>query len=176
VSDIDFDPANNAITLDKADAKAYTLVPNLVIDHALALIDKVLQEFKNVLPQLLFDQLMSRNDLAYDTVLTLLSELIDHVGDARTHVDDAIETAERWALLAGQQMGVFAAGLDPALHRLDPDRPVIQPPPGQRLALEAQRVGLDGARRALTAPDEGARAPIDDEPDEAPQAGARDEE
>jgi hypothetical protein len=177
VSDVQFDPANNAITLDKADAKAYTLVPNLVIDHALALIDKVLQEFKNVLPQLLFDQLMSRNDLAYDTVLTLLSELIDHVGDARTHVDDAIEMAERWALIAGQQMGVFAAGLDPALHRLDPDRPVIPPPPGQRIALEAQRVGLDGARKAFATPDEGARAPIDDEPDdEAPQAGADSEE
>ena len=167
VSEVQFDPANNAITLDKADAKAYTLVPNLVIDHALALIDKVLQEFKNVLPQLLFDQLMSRNDLAYNTVLTLLSELIDHVNDARTHVDEAIETAERWALLAGQQMGAFPASLDPALHRLNPDRPVIAPPPGQRLALEAQRVGVDGARRALTTPQEGPTAPMDD--DEDPQ-------
>lgn len=173
--DVDFQPEHNAIAISEAEAKAYTLAPNLVIDHALALIDKVLQEFKNLLPQLLFDQLMSRNDLAYDTVLTLLSELIDHVEDIRTHVDDAIEQAERWAIIAGQQMGVFPAALDPALHQLDPDRPVIAPPPGQRLALEAQRVGLDGARKALTAPDEGARAPIEDTADDAPQAGADEE-
>jgi hypothetical protein len=173
--EVAFDPENNAIRMGSSDAKAYTLTPNLEIDHALLLIDKVLLEFKNLLPQLLFDQLMSRNDIAYDTVITLLSELIDHVNDARTHVDDAIETAERWALLAGQQMGVFPATLDPALHHLDPDRPVIAPPPGQRLALEAQRVGVDGARKALEAPDEGARAPMDDDTDDAPQAGADEE-
>lgn len=144
VDDIDFDPANNAITLSKEGAKAYTLAPNLVIDHALALIDKVLAEFKNLLPQLILDVLTSRNDLAYDTVLTLCMELIDHVQDVRTHVDAAIETAERWALLAGVQMGLFS-GIDPMLHRLDPERPVIQPGPTTRLALEGQR-------KALTAP------------------------
>jgi hypothetical protein len=176
VRDVAFDPANNAITLDEPDAKAYTLNPNLAIDQALLLIDKVLKEFKSVLPQLILDDLVSRNDLAYDTVVTLCMELIDHVNDVRTHVDAAIETAERWALTAGLQMGVFA-GLDPALHRIDPDRPVIAPPPGQQLALEAQRVGVEGARRALMAPDEGARAPmIDNTADDAPQAGADNEE
>jgi hypothetical protein len=173
VSEVDFNPEHNAVVLNDAAAKAYTVAPNLVIDHALQLIDKVLSEFKNILPQLLFDQLISRNDLAYDTVITLLSELIDHVQDARTHVDMAIETAERWALLAGQAMGVFPASLDPALHQLDPDRPVIKPPPSQRLALEAQRVGVAGAQRALTAPDERPRAPLDDDDDDddAPRAG-----
>ena len=96
VDDVQFDPANNAITLRRADAKAYTLVPNLVIDQALSLIEKVLNEFKNLLPQLILDVLTSRNDLAYDTVITLSMELIDHVHDVRTHVDSAIETAERW--------------------------------------------------------------------------------
>lgn len=174
VEEVQFDPANNALTLSSADAKAYTLVPNLVIDHALALIDKVLAEFKNVLPQLIFDQLMSRNDLAYDTVITLLSELIDHISDVRTNVDMAIETAERWALIAGQQMGLFP-GVDPAAHALDPERPVIPPPPGQKLALEAQRVGVDSARTAFTAPQERPSAPLQDDPttDDAPPAGAQ---
>jgi hypothetical protein len=151
VDGIEFDPANNAITLSKANAKAYTLVPNLVISEALALIEKVLNEFKNLLPQLVLDVLTSRNDLAYDTVLTLCMELIDHVRDVRVNVDSAVETAERWALQAGLQMGVFS-GIDPAQHRLDPERPVIEPTPGQRLALESQQVGLEGARKALTAP------------------------
>jgi hypothetical protein len=144
VDDVAFDPANNAITLSRADAKAYTLVPNLVITEALALIEKVLTEFKNLLPQLILDVLSSRNDLAYDTVITLCMELIDHVHDVRTHVDSAIETAERWALTAGMQMGIFS-GIDPAAHHLDPDRPVIEPGPNAKLAME-------GARKALETP------------------------
>lgn len=166
VESVDFDPANNALTLPKPEAKAYTLVPNLVIGEALELIREVKSEFKNLLPQLQLDQLASRNDLAYDTVLVLMGELIDHVGDVRTHVDAAIAQAERWAIVAGQQMGVFPAGLDPSSHQLDPDRPVIAPPPGQRLALEAQRVGVESAQRALTAPNENATADV------APQDGA----
>lgn len=144
VADVEFDPESNAITLSKAEAKAYTLVPSLAIDHALQLIDKVLGEFKNLLPQLIFDDLRSRNDLAYDTVLTLCSELIDHVGDVRTHVDAAIVQAEQWALEAGTQMGLWGQ-LPIEAHALDLERPVIQPTPGQRLSLEAQQ-------RALTAP------------------------
>jgi hypothetical protein len=159
VSDVDFNPENNAVMLPPSEAKAYTLVPNLVIEQALALIEKVLNEFKNLLPQLIIDVLSSRNDLAYDTVLTLCMELIDHVGDVRTHVDAAIEQAERWALEAGLQMGVFT-GIDPAQHRLDAERPVIAPTPGQRLAMESQQLGVEGARKALTAP-----------PQQAPAAG-----
>jgi hypothetical protein len=158
VDDIEFDAANNAITLSKTDAKAYTLVPNLVITEALALIEKVLAEFKNLLPQLILDVLSSRNDLAYDTVITLCMELIDHVHDVRTHVDAAIETAERWALQAGMQMGVFS-GIDPAQHRLDPERPVIEPGPNAKLAMESQQLGIEGAKKALLAPAQPATGP-----------------
>lgn len=163
VDDVEFDPANNALTLSKADAKAYTLAPNLVIDQALALIEKVLSEFKNLLPQLILDVLTSRNDLAYDTVLTLCMELIDHVRDVRVNVDSAIETAERWALEAGRQMNLWA--VDPSLHQLDPERPVIEPTPGQKLEMEGKQIGLEGARKALTAPAQ----PVNSA---APQAGA----
>jgi hypothetical protein len=143
VDEINFDADNNAIKMSKPDAKAYTVAPNLVIDQALAVIEKVLGEFKNLLPQLIFDELRSRNDLAYDTVLTLCSELIWHIQEVRTHVDAAVEAAERLALAAGVQMGLWS--VDPLAHRLDPERYVIAPTPGQRLAL-------DGQRKILTAP------------------------
>lgn len=151
VDEVQFDAANNALTLSKDTAKAYTLVPNLVIDHALALIDKVLQEFKNLLPQLILDELRGASDLAYDTVLTLCMELIDHVTDVRTHVDAAVETAERLALRAGLQMGLFS-GIDPAQHRLDPARAAIEPTPGQKLQMEQQQIALEGSKRELDAP------------------------
>jgi hypothetical protein len=151
VEEVVFDPENNAVKLTDPQAKVYTVAPNLVIDQALSLIEKVLNEFKNLLPQLILDVLTSRNDLAYDTVITLCMELIDHVTDVRTQVDTAIETAERWALQIGMQMGVFS-GIDPTTHRLDPERPVIQPGPTTRLALEGQR-------KALTAPQQAAGQP-----------------
>lgn len=160
VQDVDMPEGSNSVILDRPEAKAYTVAPNLAIDQAVALIDRVLQEFKNVLPQLILDQLAARNDLAYDTVLTLCMELIDHVGEVRTHVDTAIETAERWAIEAGLQMGLFA-GADATLHRLDPDRPVIEPGPNAKVAL-------DGARKALEAPP----AAATDTP-AGPQAGPR---
>lgn len=151
VSDVDFDPENNAVVLPKADAKAYTVATNLVIGEAMEVIREVKGEFKNLLPQLIFDVLASRNDLAYDTVITLCSELIDHIKAVRTHVDMAVETAERWAIEAAQTMNLFP-GVDASLHRLDPDRPVIEPGPMQQLALEQTRVGIEGARRAQAAP------------------------
>lgn len=150
VDSVDFDGDNNALILKKDTSKAYTLDPNLAIDQAVMLIDKVLVEFKNLLPQLVMDDLRSAHDIAYDSILTLCMELIDHVADVRTHVDAAIETAERWALAAGNQMGIWS--VDPGLHRLKPDRFVIEPTPGQKLDMENKQVGLEGARKALTAP------------------------
>lgn len=151
VEEVKFEPDNNALKASNPDAKFYTVAPNLVIDQALALIDKVLGEMKNLLPQLIFDELRGASDVAYDTVLTFCSELIWHVEEVRMQVDTAIETAERMALDAGLAMGVFA-GIDPAAHRLDPDRPIIAPTPGQQVALDAARTQLAAAATPAAAP------------------------
>jgi hypothetical protein len=168
VDSVSFDAGNNAITMSRPDAKAYTLTPNLAIDQAVTLIKEVLSEFKNLLPQLILDDMRSRNDLAYDTVVTLLMELTDHVIDVRDSVDTAIETAERWALRMGAESGLLRS-VDPALHRIDPQRPVIQPTEAQRLTLEAQRLGIQGAAVALDASriSEGTQQPMNDESDES---------
>lgn len=150
---VEIDPDNNTIVLSEADAKAYTVAPNLVIKEALELITTVLAEFKHNLPQLIFDDLRSRNDLAYDTVLTLCTELVDHIRDVRTHVDAAIVQAEQWAIMAAQLMQIPTfAGIDPADHRLDDDRPVIQPTPSQAIDLEGKKITLEKNKRELENP------------------------
>lgn len=148
VQAVQFDADNNALHLPPADAKAYTLAPNLVIAEALEVIREVKGEFKALLPQLIFDDLRSRNDLAYDTVLTLCSELVWHVQRVRTHVDAALEQAERWALEIGMQMGALPA-VPWEQHALDDSRPVLPMTPNQQLAYDA-------AQRALTAPQQAA--------------------
>jgi hypothetical protein len=143
VSEIEFQASNNALILPEVNAKAYTLVPNLVIGEALELIREVKAEFKNCLPQLILDDMRSRNDLAYDTVLTLLMELTDHIADVRASVDMAFQTAERWALLIGNMLRLW--NVDPELHEIDANRYIIKPT--ERLAL-----GIEGARKALEQP------------------------
>lgn len=151
VEEVEMTPGSDAVILPHKDATASILAPELAVDQAVTLIQLVLNEFKNVLPQLILDSLVARNDLAYDTVVTLCMELIDHIREVRTHVDSAIETAERWAIEAGQTMGLFP-GVDAALHHLDPDRPVLEPGPNAKLALEQSRTTIDGAKAALVAP------------------------
>lgn len=168
VDGVEADSTSNLIALPQAEAKAYTLAPNLAIDQTLALIETVLKEFKNLLPQLIFDSLLSRNDLAYDTVLTLMAELIDHIQDVRSQVDPALEQAERWALQLAQSMHLFP-GVDASRHVLDADRPVIAPTPQQALALEAQHIGLESARRLAQAPQEALIAPPAQAAADAPQ-------
>jgi hypothetical protein len=129
VDSADIGTNDNTVVLGPADAKAYTLAPNLVISDAMPLIERAMAEFKNLLPQLSIDILAARNDLAYATVLILLGELVDHVQDVRVSVDRAIVQAERLALQAAQLMRIIPTGLNPALHHLDSDRPVIAPPP-----------------------------------------------
>ena len=97
-------------------------------------------------------------------------KLIDHVRNVRTHVDAAIVQAERWALLAGLRMGIFS-GIDPMQHTLDAERPVIEPGPNAQLALEAQRTGLDGAKAALQAANEGSQTNRPNQPNRTPQDG-----
>lgn len=133
---------DNAIVLPQADAKAYTLTPNLAIDHTLALIETVLREFKNLLPQLILDDIRTHNNLAYDTVVTLLMELTDHIYSVRDNVDTAIETAERWAVTMASASGLVLP-VDVSTHRIDAHRPVIQLTQEQQIALDAKKIALE---------------------------------
>jgi Phage portal protein, SPP1 Gp6-like len=151
VNEVDLTSDSNVIQLTAPDAKVYTVTPNLSVGESLQLIDKCLAEFKQVLPQLQWDSLTSRSDLAYETVITLLDEFVSYIQDVRSSVDPAIERHERMALMA---MGAPVDG-----YALDPDRPVI--PLGERQQLE-----LEQLRRSMEQP---GAAPADTEAAELAQ-------
>ena len=143
VRDIVMQPGQDMIRESSPDAKFYTVNPQLAIAETLAVIQDVRSEYKNLLPQLRLDALSGASDLAYDTVVTLLSELGDHIVAVRSSVDIAVETVERWML--------DATGGTPADYRLDRERRWLPMSETQQLDLELKRLDIEERRRALEA-------------------------
>jgi hypothetical protein len=171
VKDISRDPDSDALLTPNPDAKFYTIDPNLAIAETLQFIQDVRNEFKTLLPQLTIDRLGNMSDLAYDTVITMLQELGDHIVAVRTNVDPAIETIERWIL--GVQGGI------PDDYELDRDRRWLTLTESQQLDLESKRLGLESQKKLLTAPPPDAAqpspapgAPGQENPANGPRAGA----
>lgn len=144
VTEVNRDEQNDAILIGNPDAKLYTLDPKLAIAETLEFIRDVRGEFKTLLPQLTIDALAARNDLAYETVVTLLQELGDHIVAVRSSVDLAVETIERW--MFGQSGGV------PDDYELDRDRSWLSLTESQQLDLELKRMEIESKKKALTAP------------------------
>ncbi len=113
------------------------------IAETLQVIQDVRSEYKALLPQLHLDELRGRNDLAYDTVVTLLSELGDHITAVRASVDRTVETVERWLL--------DATGGTPSDYALNAERRWMALTEAQALDLAARRLSIDERRAALDA-------------------------
>ncbi|HNP70948.1 MAG TPA: hypothetical protein PKK15_07570, partial [Kouleothrix sp.] len=144
VTEVQRDDSSDALLSQNPDAKFYTIDPNLAIAETLAFIQDVRGEFKTLLPQLTIDRLGSMSDLAYDTVITMMQELGDHIVDVRTNVDVAIETIERWIM--GTQGGI------PDDYELDRDRRWLALTESQQLDLESKRLAIEAQKRLATAP------------------------
>lgn len=141
-SGIQRDPGSDALLIKDPAARAYTVNPQLAISETLAFIQDVRSEFKTLLPQLSLDQLVARSDLAYETVITMLMELADHIVAVRENVDPAIEQIDRWLL--GDAV--------PIDYRLWRERRWMALSESAQLDLELKRLQVQQQRRALTAP------------------------
>lgn len=143
VREIEIEPGQDTIKASEPDAKFYTINPQLAIAETLQVIADVRQEYKNLLPQLRLDGIGNASDLAFDTVVMLLSELGDHIAAVRGSVDRAVEQVERWML--------DATGGIPSDYRLDRDRRWMPMSETQQIDLEIKRLELEERRRALAA-------------------------
>ena len=139
VQDIVMQPGQDAIKERNADAKFYTVNPQLAIAETLELIRDVRSEYKSLLPQLHLDELRVRGDLAYDTVVTMLSELGDHVLAVRSGVDRAVATVERWML--------DATGGTPSDYALHHERRWLALSEAQQIDLAMKRLDLEERKR-----------------------------
>jgi hypothetical protein len=156
VTEVERDDDSDALKIGNEKANVFTVDPKLAIADTLAFIQDVRSEFKALLPQLRLDELTGASDLAYETVITLLQELGDHVVAVRSSVDRTIEAVER--RLLGYQVGhdVSQNGRDVSLsYGLWRDRRWLTLTESQQLDLEGKRLGIEQQRKALDAPTQG---------------------
>ena len=139
VTEVERDDDSDALKIANEKAQVYTVDPKLAIAETLAFIQDVRGEFKELLPQLRLSDLTGASDLAYETVITLLQELGDHIVAVRSSVDRTIEAVERRLL-----------GVDD--YSLWRDRRWLTLTESQQLDLEGKRLGIEQQRKALEAP------------------------
>lgn len=138
------------------DAKA--LVAPIDVAGVLEFIREIRQQVEGSLPELAFDELKSKTQIATATLELQLMELVLKVKRCRPNYDHGLADALRLAGRASASMGVReVALLDDEALRFDRERPVLPLDRATELALEQQALSLE-QQRAIGAPAEGAPA------------------
>jgi hypothetical protein len=124
------------------DAKA--LVAAIDIKGVLEFIQDLAQGVKGALPELAFDELKAKDNIATATVELQLMELTIKIKRCRPNYDHGLADALRMAGRAAALMGIGdIASLDDEGLRFDPERPVIPLDKMSQIMQEQAQVSLD---------------------------------
>jgi hypothetical protein len=124
---------------------AKILVPNIDIDGVLKFIEAIAANVAGALPELAFEDLRKKDQVATATIELQLLELVLKIKRVRPNYDNALITALQMAGKAGRSMGIpEIAVLDDAGLAFDNERPVL---PVNRLDV----IRLEEAELALAA-------------------------
>ena len=105
---------------------AKILVPSIDIDGVLKFIQVIGENVRGALPELAFDELRAKDQVATATIELQLLELVLKIKRVRPNYDDALITALQMAGKAGASMGLREiAVLDDEMLALDNDRPIL---------------------------------------------------
>ncbi len=131
-----------------ADVKA--VVPVIDIPGALLFIQELKAETKANLPELAFDDLRAKAQIATETLEVQLVELDAKIWKMRRRYDQSLIRAHQMAALAAGLTGV--QGLGPLLlpHKMDFKRPVRPISEMEQIALENARMGRDMQKMMLS--------------------------
>ena len=153
-------------------AKAQILLPPVDIEGMLAFINSLREGIKTGLPEMAFEELRSKDQIASETLGLQLMELVLKVQRMRPNYDMGLEMALRMAGRASKLGGVpELAVLDDPELAIDEDREILPFDPKTRIEIEMMEIGLE----RMKAQPEGSRPfpdrKIDDEdPDEVDDA------
>lgn len=139
---------------ENGDVKA--LVAGIDIPGVLAFITAIRGEVHGGLPELAFDELKSKTQIATATLELQLMELVLKIKRTRPNYDHGLADALRLAGRAGAQLGVRElAVLDDEALSFDEERPVLPLDKETQIRLEQQALSLE-QQRAISQPAEGA--------------------
>lgn len=131
-----------------AGAKAEPLVANVDIGGVGEFLDRIDANVKGSLPELAFDELKSKTNIATATLEIQLMELTIKVQRCRPNYDQGLIDALRMAGRAAATMGLGElAVLDDEGLALDEGRPVLPINRLDEIAVEQAELGLEASRR-----------------------------
>lgn len=140
---------NNAWFLPPgSDVKA--ILAEIDVPGALAFIQEIKGETKSNLPELAFDDLRSKDQIATETLEIQLVELHAKIWKMRRRYDAGLAQAQQMAALAAQVMGI--GGIDQLLnaHSFDAKRPVLPVSEMDQIRLAEARLGLEMQQKAAS--------------------------
>lgn len=133
-----------------SDAKLQAVIAQIDIPGALAFIQEIKAETKANLPELAFDDLRAKAQIATETLEVQLVELDAKIWKMRRRYDHGLIRAHQMAALAANLTSVD--GLQPLLlpHAMDFKRPVRPISEMEQIALENARMGRDMQKAMLS--------------------------
>ncbi len=141
-----------------AGADIKPLVPGIDIDGVLAFIDRIAANVEKSLPELGFDELRSKAQIATSTLELQLMELVLKIKRVRPNYDKGLKLALQMAGRAAKTMKLSEiAVLDDPELRFDPERNVLPANEEDMIRLETMRLELEQLQMASGA-NEGANA------------------
>lgn len=139
---------DNVWFLPTPGAKAEPLVAGVDIAGVMGFIDAIAANVTSSLPELAFDELKTKTQIATATIELQLMELVLKVKRCRPNYDQGLIDALRMAGRAAASMGLSdIAVLDDEALALDSERPVLPVSRLDEIAIEQAELGLEASRR-----------------------------
>ncbi|MBN1991347.1 MAG: phage portal protein [Anaerolineae bacterium] len=125
-------------------AKVEALVPEVDLPGILEFIREIRDQVHGSLPELAFDELRKKDQIATATLELQLMELVLKIKRCRPNYDHGLADALRMAGLAGKSMGIGeVAALDDEGLAFDSKRAVLPMDPITEMSIEMQRLNLE---------------------------------
>lgn len=146
---------DNVWFFHSTDSKATPLLAQIDVPGVLDFVREIRDQVHGSLPELAFDELRKKEQIATATLELQLMELVIKVKRTRPNYDDGLVQALRLAGRAGASMSLSEiAVLDDEDLTFDEERPVLPLDPETEMRLEMQALALERERAMGT--DEGA--------------------
>jgi hypothetical protein len=135
---------DNVWYLPDANAKVTPLVAGVDIAGVLEFIREIRDQVHGALPELAFDELRKKDQIATATLELQLMELVLKIKRCRPNYDHGLADALRMAARAAASMSIGDIGiLDDEALTFDAERPVLPLDPQTAMSLELQQIALD---------------------------------
>lgn len=147
----DLEHSGNNIWFVPSGGDAKILVPGIDIDGVLEFVREIRDQVYGALPELAFDELRKKDQIATATLELQLMELVLKVKRTRPNYDAALVSAMQLAGVAAKQMKLpeLAALDDPALT-LDAERAILPLDPKTQLELRKLTADTEMVERQVT--------------------------